>query len=66
MVVYMKVIGLLIKWKDLYVKKGKFIWKNGCIYIGNFKNNKRNGKGELIYSNNFSNLIKYEGFFRDD
>ena len=34
----MMVIGLQIKWKDMFDKKGVFKWKNGCVYTGNFIN----------------------------
>ena len=27
---------------------GKFIWKNGKYYIGEWKNNKKNGKEKII------------------
>ena len=38
-------------------------YKNGEYFLGQFKNNKRNGKGTLYYSNH---EIKYEGNFVDD
>ena len=39
---------------------GKFIWPNGCYYIGQFKNGKRHGKGTIYYKNG---NIMYEGDF---
>ena len=38
-------------------------YKNGEYFLGQFKNNKKNGKGTLYYSNH---EIKYEGNFVDD
>ena len=39
---------------------GKYIFEDGEYYIGEFKNNKRNGKGIEYYKNG---NIKYEGEF---
>ena len=43
--------------------KGKYIFDDDSYAIGEFKNNKRNGKGKQYDNNN--NLI-YDGFFVDD
>ena len=40
--------------------KGKYIWKNGIYYIGQFKNGKKEGKGIIYYKNG---NIMYEGDF---
>ena len=42
---------------------GKFIYNDGEFYIGQFKNNKFNGKGVIFYD---KNKIKYEGDFLND
>ena len=42
---------------------GKFIYNNGEFYVGQFKNNKFNGKGVLFYD---KTKIKYEGDFFND
>jgi hypothetical protein len=39
------------------VGKGNFTWSNGDVYIGDFKENIRNGYGMIIYKNG----EKYEG-----
>ena len=39
---------------------GKYIWDNGKYYLGEFKNNKPNGKGIKYYKNR---KIEYEGDF---
>ena len=39
---------------------GKYIFEDGEYYIGEFKNDKRNGKGIEYYKNG---NIKYEGEF---
>ena len=31
--------------------KGKFTWLDGSVYIGDFENSKKHGKGKLIYAN---------------
>ena len=41
---------------------GKMIYPTGHIYIGEFRNAKRNGKGSLIYPDG----SMYDGFFLDD
>ena len=43
--------------------KGKYIFDDDSYTIGEFKNNKRNGKGKQYDNNN--NLI-YDGLFVDD
>ena len=40
--------------------------KNGDKYIGEMKNNKKEGRGILIYSNKNEKYIKYEGFWKQD
>ena len=42
---------------------GKYIYKSGYYYIGQFKNGERNGKGIQYYPNG---NIRYEGDFVDD
>ena len=42
---------------------GKYIYENGEYYIGEFKNDKRNGKGQEFYKNG---NLKYEGNFAND
>ena len=42
---------------------GKFIWENGCYYIGQFKNGKKNGKGIIYYK---KGNIMYDGDFLND
>ena len=44
-------------------KEGQYHEENGDIYIGEFKNGKKNGNGILFDGNN---NIKYEGEFIDD
>ena len=41
--------------------KGKFIYKNGCIYEGYFKNDKKEGNGIFYYTNG----DRYKGLFKD-
>ena len=41
--------------------KGKYIYKNGCIYEGFFKNNKRDGNGIFYYTNG----DRYKGQFKE-
>lgn len=38
MVHIMMVIGQQIKWMVMFIKKGTFKWKNGCVYTGHFVN----------------------------
>ena len=42
--------------------KGVYTFNNGNIYEGEFKNNKQNGKGILVYS---EGKCKFEGDFVD-
>jgi hypothetical protein len=42
------------------------IYKNGDIYIGKFKNNKKNGTGKYIFSEENKELKEYNGDFLDD
>ena len=48
-----------IRNKGKYIK-GKYIWEDGKYYLGEFKNNKPNGKGIKYYKNG---KIMYEGSF---
>eukprot|EP01119_Soliformovum_irregulare_P024948 TRINITY_DN9083_c0_g1_i1.p1 TRINITY_DN9083_c0_g1~~TRINITY_DN9083_c0_g1_i1.p1 ORF type:complete len:738 (-),score=215.19 TRINITY_DN9083_c0_g1_i1:14-1966(-) len=50
-------------WKDdKWNGEGKYYWKNGDTYVGNFKDMKRSGFGKLMLHNgNY-----YEGDFADD
>ena len=48
---------------DLREGYGKYIYKDGSYYIGEWKKNLKNGKGILYYNNNKK---KYEGNFKDD
>ena len=41
---------------------GTQVWPNGSKYVGNWRNNKANGKGEFIHYNNDT----YQGDFEDD
>ena len=42
---------------------GKYIYKNGEYYIGQYINDLKHGKGIIYYKNN---TIKYEGDFIND
>ena len=58
-ILYMRMIGLMIKKK---VMENIFL-KNGYYYIGQFKDDLKNGKGIEYYKNG---NIKYEGDFIND
>ena len=40
--------------------------KNGDKYIGEIKDNKKHGRGILLYSNSNEKFIKYEGFWKQN
>ena len=47
--------------------KGKFTYKNGCVYEGFFKNNKKEGKGIFYYTNGDRYKGQFEkGFYQGD
>ena len=48
---------------DRYEGDGKYIWKNGDYYIGQWKKGLRNGKG-IGYDRDGN--IKYKGDWNDD
>ena len=43
--------------------KGVMNWSNGDKYDGHWKNNKRDGKGIMIYH---ATNEKYDGYWKDD
>jgi len=53
------------KWKeDKFNGKGKCHFPSGEIYVGDWVDNFREGKGVTIYDNN-SSMATYQGFFAD-
>ena len=58
----LQAIGLMVIQKDMYNKKGVYTWKNGAKYEGEWKNNKRHGKGKMINSDGKI----YEGDFKEN
>jgi len=41
--------------------KGKFTWKNGATYEGQWRNDHANGEGMFTFNN-----ATYQGFFEND
>ena len=50
---------------EKYEGRGTFYWNDGDIYIGEFKNNLRDGQGKMYYKNNYKNFLKYDGDFEN-
>ena len=48
-IVYMKVNGLQMKYKERLNKKGTFKWPDGCVFIGEFNKSKKHGFGKMLY-----------------
>eukprot|EP00386_Alphamonas_edax_P003779 GDKI01011399.1.p1 GENE.GDKI01011399.1~~GDKI01011399.1.p1 ORF type:complete len:258 (+),score=61.40 GDKI01011399.1:52-774(+) len=38
-------------WEGGQMTKGRWVWKNGCQYVGTFENNKPSGKGLWLFPN---------------
>ena len=70
--VHMRVILLGIKWKEQVKQKaiqshnnsnlGKYTWKDGRIYLGEWKENRMHGKGRFSWPDGHS----YEGEYAED
>ena len=54
----------------LYGKSKKngllYTWKNGSTYVGEWKDDKKNGQGKYIYGKGNGEGDKYEGEWKDD
>ena len=58
-----RIKNILGEWSDNIINgKGRYVWKNGNRYEGDFINDKKEGKGIYFYANG----DKYDGEFRDD
>ena len=43
-----------------------YTWKNGSTYVGEWKDDKKNGQGKYIYGKGNGEGDKYEGEWKDD
>ena len=62
MIQIFQVIGLMAILMDMWGNQGIYIWANGAKYEGEWKNNKREGKGKMSSSEG----KVYEGDFKDN